>query len=166
MRFLQVLGLYGIIAQASLQPEGPESRILVLPSPPSFLPPTCNSGHTFCGLDHLPSADSYPTTHVKKLTHKLKRLRGSILLQPTINNITDSVVTDFLKRLRPPLQGVGFSVDNGQGIQGHGQVYQGEGSRPNTVASVPDLPGRGEQTHSSMEVDEDDVETPLCLPPT
>lgn len=169
MRFLQVLGLYGIIAQASLQPEGPESRILVLPSEPSFLPPTCNPGHTFCELDHLPSADSYPTTHVKKLTHKLKRLRGSILLPPTINNITDSVVTDFLKRLRPPLQGpsmfggVRSSVDNGQGIQGHGQDFQGEGSQPNRVTPVPDLPGQGEQTHSSMEVDEDDVETPLCL---
>ena len=52
----------------------------------------------------------------------------------------------------------GFSVDNGQGIQGHGQDSQGEGSQPNRVTPVPDLPGRGEKTHSSMEVDEDDVE--------
>ena len=59
--------------------------------------------------------------------------------------------------------GVRSSVDNGQGIQGHGQDFQGEGSQPNRVTPVPDLPGQGEQTHSSMEVDEEDVETPLCL---
>ena len=85
--------------QGSLQPEGPESRILVLPSQAApFLPSACNSGLTFCELDHLPSAASYPTSHVRKLTHKLKRLRGSILLQPVVNNVTDSTITDFLKR--------------------------------------------------------------------
>ena len=85
--------------QGSLQPEGPESRILVLPPQAApFLPSACNSGLTFCELDHLPSAASYPTSHVRKLTHKLKRLRGSILLQPVVNNVTDSTITDFLKR--------------------------------------------------------------------
>merc|ERR1712037_899088 len=176
-RFLGVLGVYyGIIAQGSLQPEDPESRILVLPPPAAapFLPSACNSGLTFCELGHLPSA-SYPTSHVRRLTHKLKRLRGSILLQPPVNNVTDSVVTDFLKRLKPSLQrppGTGQSEPDagsgvfGQGFQGHGMQgsrgQEGVG-RPNTVTSG-DNPSK--PTHSSMEVDSgntgEEIEVPLC----
>jgi len=173
-----VLGVYyGILAQGSLQPEGPESRILVLPPPAAapFLPSACNSGLTFCELGHLPSA-SYPTSHVRRLTHKLKRLRGSILLQPPVNNVTDSVVTDFLKRLKPSLQrppGTGQSEPDdgsgvfGQGFQGHGMQgsrgQEGVG-RPNTVTSGDDP---SKPTHSSMEVDSgntegEEIEVPLC----
>merc|ERR1712110_686440 len=175
MRFLGVLGVCAIIAQGSLQPEGPESRILVLPPQAApFLPSACNSGLTFCELDHLPSAASYPTSHVRKLTHKLKRLRGSILLQPVVNNVTDSTITDFLKRLEPRPQGpsgvVGHSdssVAYGQDFQGYGTRGQ-QGPRPNTV-STTGVPGRGrpsKPTHSSMEVNNgnsgDDLEVPLC----
>jgi len=177
-----VLGVYGIIAQGSLQPEGPESRILVLPSPAAdpFLPSACNSGLTFCELDHLPSASSYPTSHVRRLTHKLKRLRGSILLQPAVNNVTDSAVTDFLKRLRPRLQrppGAGQSEPHDgsggfgqQGFQGYGsQGNRGhQGARPNTVTSTG-VPGAGhpsKPTHSSMEANDgnsaEELEVPLC----
>merc|ERR1712110_547866 len=176
MRFLGVLGVCAIIAQGSLQPEGPESRILVLPPQAApFLPSACNSGLTFCELDHLPSAASYPTSHVRRLTHKLKRLRGSILLQPPVNNVTDSVVKDFLKRLKPSLQrppGTGQSEPDdgswvfGQGFQGHGmQGSRGQqgGARPNTVTSGDDP---SKPTHSSMEVDSgntgEEIEVPLC----
>jgi len=175
-----VLGVCGIIAQGSLQPEGPESRILVLPPPAApFLPSACNSGLTFCELGHLPGA-SYPTTHVRRLTHKLKRLRGSLLLQPPVNNVTDSVVTDFLKRLKPSLPrppGAGQSEPTdgsggfGQGFQGYGlQGNRGhqEGARPNTVTStgVPGGDDPSKATHSSLEVNAgnsgEEVEVPLC----
>jgi len=164
-----VLGVCGIIAQGSLQREGPESRILLLPPPTApFLPSACNSGLTFCELDHLPSGSTYPTSHVRRLTHKLKRLRGSILLlQPAVNNVTDSVVTDFLKRLKPRLQIPPGTVQNEPdgGLQGN----RGQGAaRPNTLTSTG-VPG-GEQpskpTHSSMDIVDDanseTVEIPLC----
>jgi len=172
MRFLGVLGVYGIIAQGSLQPEGPESRILVLPAP--FLPSACNSGLTFCELGHLPSA-SYPTSHVRRLTHKLKRLRGSILLQPTVNNVTDSAVTDFLKRLKPSLPRPPWAEHNehDDSFGGFGQSFQGfqgnggddQAGRPNTVTnSEEDDPDKA--IHSSLEVNYgnsgEELEVPLC----
>merc|ERR1711971_837645 len=154
MRFLGLLGVCGIIAQGSLQPEGPESRILLLPPPAApFLPSACNSGLTLCELEHLPSGTTYPTSHVRRLTHKLKRLRGSILLlQPAVNNVTDSVVTDYLKRLKPRLQRPPGTVQSEP--DGGLQRNRGQGARPNMLTStgVPGVDQPSKPTHSSQEL--------------